>query len=107
MNEKPVIQVDKEGFLRNFRTWTQTAAHELAAQDEITLNEQHWEIINLVRQYYDDYRVSPPTRVLAKLVTEQLGPDKGRSIYLMQLFTARYAKYVSKIAGLPKPTGCD
>ena len=82
-------------------------AHELAAQDEITLNEQHWEIINLVRQYYDDYRVSPPTRVLAKLVTEQLGPDKGRSIYLMQLFTARYAKYVSKIAGLPKPTGCD
>ncbi|MEM7366238.1 MAG: TusE/DsrC/DsvC family sulfur relay protein [Pseudomonadota bacterium] len=107
MNETPVIQVDKEGFLRDFRSWTPTAAYELAAQDEITLNEQHWEIITLVRQYYDDYRVSPPTRVLAKLVTEHLGPDKGRSIYLMQLFTARYAKYVSKIAGLPKPTGCD
>ena len=102
-----VIDVDKDGFLRDFRTWSPDAAASIAAMERITLSARHWEVINLVRQYYDDFRVSPPTRVLAKLVAEKLGTDKGRSIYLMQLFTAKYARNVSKIAGLPKPTGCD
>ena len=107
MNSQQIMEVDKEGFLRDFRTWSPSAAENIAEQEQITLKDAHWEIINLVRQYYDDYRVSPPTRVLATIVRKNLGADKGRSIYLMQLFSSRYARTVSKIAGLPKPTGCD
>lgn len=101
------IEVDTEGFLKDFRAWTEDAAAAIALAEDIALSDQHWEVIHLVRQYYADYRVSPPTRVLVKLVADHLGRDKGRSVYLMQLFTAKSAKIVSKVAGLPKPTGCD
>lgn len=99
--------VDKDGFLRNLTDWSEDVAQELANQDEINLSEEHWEIINLVRDYYSQYKLSPITRTLVKIVKREFGGDKGNSIYLMQLFSSKPAKLVSKIAGLPKPSNCD
>ncbi len=45
-------------------------------------------------------------RPLVKYCALKLGPDKGRSIYLMSLFPGSPAKLGSKIAGLPKPDNC-
>ena len=50
--------------------------------------------------------LSPAMRPLVKLVSSELGPDKGRSIYLMKLFPGNPALLASKIAGLPRPTNC-
>ena len=100
-------EFDQEGFLRSYQDWRPEIAPELAAKEEIELTEAHWEIIYLVRDYYHRYHVSPTTRVLSKLAREQLGSDKGKSIYLMSLFSAKAAKLVAKIAGLPKPNNCD
>ncbi len=99
--------VDKEGFLRNLDDWTPEVAVLLAEADNIALTDAHWCIINIARDYYARYQIAPATRVLVKIVREQLGPDKGQSIYLMQLFTGKPAKLVSKISGLPKPANCD
>lgn len=101
------LDCDKEGFLRDLAEWTPTAAEQLATAEGILLTESHWEIINLIRHYHGQFNISPPTRVLVKVVAEQLGPEKGRSIYIMQLFGGKPAKLVAKIAGLPKPTNCD
>ena len=101
------MEVDKEGFLNNYQDWTPQVAPELAAAEGIHLTDAHWEIIDLVRSYYQTYHVSPTTRVLAKIVKDQLGSEKGKSIYLMGLFSAKSAKLVAKIAGLPKPNNCD
>ena len=79
----------------------------IAEQDAIDLNDAHWEIIELQRNYYETYKIAPVTRVLIKIVKEALGPEKGNSIYLMKLFTGKPAKISAKIAGLPKPTNCD
>lgn len=101
------VDVDKEGFLRNLSDWNESVAHQLADQDEIELTRDHWQVINIVRDYYANYHISPVTRVLVSLVKKQLGPDKGQSIVLMQLFRGKPAKFISKIAGLPKPNNCD
>jgi tRNA 2-thiouridine synthesizing protein E len=101
------LRCDKEGFLRQLTDWTPTAAEQLAAAENIILTEPHWEIINITRSYYQQFNVSPPTRVLIRIIGAQLGPEKGRSIYVMQLFGGKPAKLVAKIAGLPKPTNCD
>ncbi len=101
------LEVDKEGFLRSYQDWQPHIAPELAASEEIELTDEHWEVIYLVREYYDRYHVSPTSRVLSKIVGEKLGQDKGRSIYLMSLFSAKAAKLVAKISGLPKPNNCD
>jgi len=37
---------------------------------------------------------------------KKLGPDKGNSKYLYELFPYGPAKQACKYAGLPKPTGC-
>jgi tRNA 2-thiouridine synthesizing protein E len=101
------LNLDREGFLRELNDWNNDVAITLASNEGIALSDDHWEIINLVRNYYDQYQISPVTRVLVKLVREQSGEAKGNSIHLMQLFSGKPAKLVSKIAGLPKPLNCD
>ena len=45
-------------------------------------------------------------RPLVKLVGPRLGPAKGRSIYLRQLFPDSPAKLAARLAGLPRPDNC-
>jgi tRNA 2-thiouridine synthesizing protein E len=101
------LNLDKEGFLRDLSDWNPDVAEVLAKNEEITLSGSHWQIIDLVRDYYQQYQISPVTRVLVKITRKKLGEDKGNSIYLMRLFSGKPAKLVSKIAGLPKPANCD
>ena len=101
------MDLDKEGFLTNYLDWQPEFAPELAANEDIELTAAHWEVIDLVRDYYQRYHVSPTTRVLTKIVKDAFGADKVKSIYLMGLFTPKAAKMVAKIAGLPKPNNCD
>ncbi len=97
---------DKEGFLRNLGDWTPAVAEQMAAREGLALTEAHWEIIELLRDYYQRFEASPANRALVKFTAQQLGQDKGRSIYLMSLFPGSPAKIGSKIAGLPKPDNC-
>ncbi|MYA37391.1 MAG: TusE/DsrC/DsvC family sulfur relay protein [Gammaproteobacteria bacterium] len=100
------VALDKEGYLRNLDDWNEAVAEALAQQQEITLRPAHWEILNLLREFHQRHELSPATRALVSLVKKKLGPDKGRSIYLMRLFRGSFAKTASRIAGLPKPDNC-
>lgn len=97
---------DKEGYLVRRDSWSPALAEALAEKERIVLTPEHWEIINLLRDFYHRYELAPAMRPLVKQVTLTLGPDKGRSIYLLQLFPPSPAKIASKIAGLPRPTNC-
>ena len=97
---------DKEGFLRNLEDWSPEVAEHIAAAEDVRLTDAHWEIIELLRRYYQEFDSSPAMRPLVKYTARELGSDKGRSIYLMGLFPGSPAKIGSKIAGLPKPDNC-
>ena len=103
---KNTPELDPEGFLRNLSDWSPEVAEILAENDNIALNTQHWEIIHLVREFYQSFDQGPAMRPQVKLVANRLGTDKGRSIYLLKLFPGSPAKLASKIAGLPKPPNC-
>lgn len=100
------IELDKEGFLINLNDWSEEAAKAIAEQDAISLSDAHWEIIYLVRDFYQTFQISPSMRALVKRTEQILGAEKGKSIYLLQLFPTSPAKFASKIAGLPKPANC-
>ena len=100
------LQLDKEGYLLRLSDWSHEVAGVLAAEEDLVLNEQHWEVIHVMRNFYAETDVSPAMRPLVKLVKEQLGEDKGNSIYLMQLFGASPAKTAARVAGLPRPANC-
>jgi len=100
------IETDEEGFLVNLGDWNPDVALELAKGESIDMTEQHWEVVNFLREYYDEYQIAPAVRVLTKAIGKKLGPDKGNSKYLYDLFPYGPGKQACKIAGLPKPTGC-
>ena len=45
-------------------------------------------------------------RPLVKYIGQELGKDKGSSLYLLSLFPGSPARLASKLAGLPKPDNC-
>lgn len=100
------IPRDKEGYLRNLDDWNESVAIALAGDVNISLSPDHWEIIRLLRAFYNRHQMSPANRALVSLVKKELGSEKGRSVYLMRLFGGSPAKTASKIAGLPKPDNC-
>ena len=100
------VAIDKEGFLKRLEDWEPAVAEQLARAEDIELTAAHWEILWLLRQFHQQFELSPAMRPLVKYIGQQLGPEKGRSIYLMQLFPGSPAKLASKIAGLPKPDNC-
>lgn len=101
------LNLDKDGFLRDLSDWNRSAAEALARQNDIVLKDAHWEIIDIVQAYYRQFNIVPVTRVLISQVKKTLGPEKGRSIYLMKLFGGKPARLVAQVAGLPKPSNCD
>jgi TusE/DsrC/DsvC family sulfur relay protein len=100
------IAVDEEGYLEDINDWTKDAAVELAKSEEIELKDAHWEVIDFLREYYEEYQIAPAVRVLTKAIGKKFGKDKGNSKYLYELFPYGPAKQACKIGGLPKPTGC-
>lgn len=100
------LGTDKEGYLKRLSDWSPDVAEVLARNESIVLTPEHWAVIEVLREFYRDYELSPAMRPLVKRVGQTLGPDKGRSIYLMKLFPPSPAKIASKIAGLPRPDNC-
>jgi dissimilatory sulfite reductase related protein len=99
-------ETDEEGYLVNLSDWSPEVAAGLSNADGAELGDGHWEVINFLREYYEEYQIAPAVRVLTKAIGKRLGKDKGNSKYLYELFPYGPAKQACKYAGLPKPTGC-
>jgi len=101
-----MYDVDDEGFLENPAHWSRDFAMATAAGEGLVLGPQHWELIEETRRFYDAYGFSPSMRPLVKYIAINLGPEKGKSLYLMTLFPPSPARQLCKLAGLHKPKNC-
>ena len=100
------IELDKDGYLAELNDWSPEVATALAVQNDIELTPEHWEILQLLRNFYEEFQLSPATRPLIKYTALKLGAEKGNSLHLNRLFNGTPAKLAAKLAGLPKPTNC-
>lgn len=100
------LPLDKDGNLANLQDWSEEVAYALARESQIELTDAHWEILNLVRDFYQRRGLSPVMRILVKLIERELGPGKGNSLYLLKLFPESPARVAARIAGLPRPVNC-
>ncbi len=100
------IECDEEGYLSNINEWTPALAELLAKDEKIDLTPEHWEVIDFLREYYEEYQIAPAIRVLVKAMKKKYGKEKGSNKYLYELFPYGPAKQACKVGGLPKPTGC-
>jgi len=94
------IEVDEDGFIVNFEDWSEEVARAIAAIDGVhTLTDDHWKVINYLRDYYRQFQIAPMIRKLCK--------ETGFTLkYIYELFPSGPAKEACRVAGLPKPTGC-
>jgi TusE/DsrC/DsvC family sulfur relay protein len=93
-------EVDEDGFLQEPGIWDQQVAADFATTEGVeSLTENHWKVINYLRNYYLQFGIAPMIRKVCKETGFKLN-----EIY--QLFPSGPAKGACKLAGLPKPTGC-
>ena len=94
------IEVDEDGFMAEPEKWNETVAAALASTEGVeALTEEHWKVVNYLRDYFLKFGVAPMIRKLCKETGFKLN-----KIY--ELFPSGPAKGACKVAGLPKPTGC-
>lgn len=94
------LEIDEDGFIQESDKWNKEVAEDLAKTENIyPMGDDHWKVVNYLRDYYFEYEIAPPIRMLCKQTCFDLK-------YIYQLFPAGPGKGACKVAGLPKPTGC-
>ncbi len=94
------LDIDEDGFIQEPEKWDEEVAKALASTEGVDdMSDDHWKVVNYLREYYLEYGVAPMIRKLCKSTGFKL-----KKIY--ELFPSGPAKGACKVAGLPKPTGC-
>ena len=96
-------ELSANGQLANLQDWTPEAAAYLAHTQHIELSDAHWDIINLMRDFYTEFNISPIRKLLNKNIREKLSADKATDDYLNKLFPGNVLLQGTLIAGLPAP----
>lgn len=97
---------DVQGFLKHRLSWSAPLGVYMASLEGVSLTNEHWEIIHYFREYYEDYNIPPPMRMVMRVFKKAFGEQNANSRYLLTLFPEGVAKSASKYGGLPKPKNC-
>lgn len=97
---------DHQGFLKQRLAWSEGLGLAIAASEGVLLTDEHWEVIHYFREYYEDYNIPPPMRMVIRVFKKAFGEENANSRYLLKLFPEGATKSASKYAGLPKPKNC-
>lgn len=92
------LDLDEEGFLRKPEMWNRDVA-QLLAQAEVPkgLTEDHWKIVDYLRQYYLEFSTVPPVRMLRR--------DTGFNLEcIYKLFPSGLTRGACRIAGISRNT---
>jgi len=94
------IEVDEDGFIQSPDDWSKEVAIDLAKTEGVAeMGEDHWKLVDYIRDYYAKFGIAPMVRKLCKETGFKLK-------YIYDMFPSGPAKGACKVAGLPKPTGC-
>lgn len=92
------VDVNEEGYFTNPSQWTREIALEIAKEENITLTDQHFAIIEWLRNRHN------AGDALSIRSINHSGVLDVKTFY--QLFPGAPLKKATKIAGIPKPASC-
>jgi len=96
------LETDAQGYLLE-ADYRDEVVQAIAAAEGITLTENHWKVVNYLRDEYREHGQTPNFRAMLKGL-EDIVPDcDSKSLY--ELFPTGPAKQGAKVAGLPQPLG--
>ena len=90
------------GELKNVADWNPDVAIALAEKEGLVLRDAHFELLNIMRDYYDQFNIAPIRKLLKRDVAEMLSELKANDDYLISLFPGGIMHQGLRIAGLPR-----
>ena len=100
-NSDAMPELDQEGYLIDPEQWSESVAEELARRADIALEDDHWNVIRFMRDYYADHQVAADARHVIKHLSEHCGADAHKRLF--ELFPYGYVAQACKIAGMKRP----
>jgi TusE/DsrC/DsvC family sulfur relay protein len=91
---KRPIPLDSKGFIRNFQDWDEQFTRYYAANKNLSLGEEQWDIIRYLRRYFAQKGAAP----LFTIFERDLGISQKK---ICELFNLADIKDLCKLAGLP------
>lgn len=97
------IATTENGFLESLDDWDKAVAEVIAAAEGITLAQDHWDVIEYLRDAYLNHNGEQPNnRAILKAMQEKWLGRKVDNKTLFDLFPGNPSKQAGKVAGLPE-----
>jgi len=96
------LDTDEQGYLLD-PDYSDEIVHAIAAAEGITLTDDHWKVVNYLRDEYREHGQTPNFRNMLKGMAEVIPGCESKTLY--DLFPLGPAKQGAKVAGLPQPLG--
>ena len=96
------VECDDEGYLLE-ASYSDDVASAIAQIEGIALGDDHWAVINYLREQYREHGHTPNFRNMLKDLTDLLPHHDSKTLY--DLFPGGPAKQGVRVAGLPRPFG--
>jgi tRNA 2-thiouridine synthesizing protein E len=94
-----LVRIDDHGFLLEPGDWNEEVAAALAEYSSLPpLQDDHWQVIRYIREYFRENNTAP----MLRLISKRTGLGENR---LKTMFPQSCRECMCKIAGLPQPTG--
>lgn len=101
-----LIVTDGEGYLLDLADWSEAFAQALAAQERLTLTNEHWDVVRFLREHFQTHGVQAQVRVMIKHFSEVWGPERASNHHLHDLFpNGGPQKQGNRLAGLLRTKG--
>jgi tRNA 2-thiouridine synthesizing protein E len=99
------LEATESGFLVNLDDWEKDVAEAIAAAEGLTLTQDHWDVIEYLRDAYINHNGEQPNnRAILKAMQDKWAGRKVDNKTLFDLFPGNPSKQAGMIAGLPEST---
>jgi tRNA 2-thiouridine synthesizing protein E len=97
------IATTENGFLESLDDWDKAVAEAIAAAEGLTLAQDHWDVIEYLRDAYVNRNGEQPNnRAILRAMQEKWTGRKVDNKTLFDLFPGNPSKQAGKVAGLPE-----
>ncbi|MCB1527883.1 MAG: TusE/DsrC/DsvC family sulfur relay protein [Hyphomicrobiaceae bacterium] len=100
--QDPDVEVEKLSRSNDIAGWSKEQAEKDAKADGITLGDDHWKVIDLLRAHYVEHGEEKGAREIAEMLDNAF-KAQGGSRYLYQLFPGGPVAQGTRLAGVPVP----
>lgn len=100
--EGKTIEMTETGFLVNIDDWNENVAKTIAEQEGISLTQEHWDVINYLRDEYINNNGNQPNN---RNMLKDMGAKWGKKVSskdMYDLFPGNPSKQAGQIGGLPE-----